>query len=111
MYERYKKVKYVGWARELVKLYNHADTNKFLEAYILDESFGIANCVRKEEPEKSEEILVLSINGYKDVPDSIVIRGRVETGYICPHKRVWVEMPGFKKLRERKKELLTFGKF
>lgn len=111
MYERYKKVKFVSWASELVKLYNHADTKKFMEAYILDESHGIANCVRKEPIEKTEEILVLSINGYKDVPDSIVIKGRAETGYVCPHKRMWVEMPGFKKLRERKEKLLTFGKF
>ena len=106
MYERYKKEKFVGWARELVTLYNHADTKKFLEAYILDESRGIANCARKEKPEKETEILVMTLNGYKDVPDSIVIKGRTETAYICPHNRVWVEMPGFKKLRESKKKSL-----
>ena len=108
MYERYIKVKRVGWARELVKLHNHADTNKFLEAYILDESHGVSNCARKEKPELETEILILSLSGYRDVPDRIVIKGRTEPAYICSHKKVWVEMPGFKKLRESKKKLSFF---
>jgi len=89
MLERYIQVKRVPWAKELVELYNHAEQRKFMDSYILDATGGVANCARKEIPDKTEKILTLRFSGNKDVPESIHIEGTVRKAYICPHKQVW----------------------
>lgn len=92
MLERYVKVKTVPWAKEMVELYNHASTNRFLNSYILDTHNGVASCARKELPEKSEKVLTLKISGNKDVPESIVIEGEERKGYVCPFNQVWIKI-------------------
>lgn len=91
MLERYVKVKTVPWAKEMVELYNHSGTNRFLNSYILDTHNGVASCARKELPEKAEKVLTLKISGNKDVPESIHIEGVERKGYICPFKQVWIK--------------------
>jgi len=93
MYERYIQVKRVKWAKQLVELYNHADKQKFLNSYILDETHGVANCARKEPMSKTKEILTLEIHGNREKPEAIRINGTKRVGYICPHNQVWVKYP------------------
>lgn len=93
MYERFIQVSRVPWAKALVLAYNHADTQKFLNSYVLDETHGVANCVRKEPMGKSKEVLTLKIHGNRDNPQHIRIEGTKRIGYVCPHNQIWIKYP------------------